>query len=223
MSSYTSEPGLSTPTTTTPPTEPVLVPVVSNNVVWPTTLTPRTFTLTLVADLRVTGSVFGGSEIVNDLEDDFWTVSMEVDSRSGDEAARLESLVNWLQGGINTAEFGHFARPQPRGAVLNTSLSASAAKGADSVFMTTSAGQEIKIGDMFSVSGLLLQVAETVSATGASTEVKLVNRLRRDLTSGSAVTFNNPKIRWRMSSASAVSNTIGGTNSVSLEFVEDIS
>lgn len=227
----------------------------TTSVIWPSTLTPRTFTLTLVPDLRVVGAVFGGSEIVNDLEDDTWRVSMEVDSRSGAQGAALEALVNWLQGGIHTTEFGHFARPQPRGDVLTTTLATSAAKGADSVLMYTTPGQTIKIGDMFSVGGLLLQVADTVTATttttttlfyesdttlfyssdttrfysrgvgtslNALTEVKLVNRLRLAIAAGSAVNFNNPKIRWRMSNASGVSHTLGGTNSVSLEFVEDI-
>lgn len=194
----------------------------TTSVIWPSTLTPRTFTLTLAPDLRVAGSVFGGSETVNDLEDDTWRVNMEVDSRSGDQGAALEALVNWLQGGINITEFGHFARPQPRGNVLTTTLAASAAKGADSVLMYTTPGQTIKIGDMFSVGGLLLQVADTVTATTTSTDVKLVNRLRLAIAAGSAVNFNNPKIRWRMSNASGVSHTVGGTNSVSLEFVEDI-
>lgn len=192
----------------------------TTSVVWPSTLTPRTFTLTLVPDLRVVGSVFGGSEIVNDLEDDTWRVNMEVDSRSGDQGAALEALVNWLQGGINTAEFGHFARPQPRGNVLTTTLAANAAKGADSVLVYTTPGQTIKIGDMFSVGGLLLQVADTVTATSSITDVKIVNRLALAIPLGSAVNFNNPKIKWQMVSASSVSHTVGGTNSVSLEFVE---
>lgn len=87
------------------------------NIVWPDNLCPRTFSLQLVADTRTSLSVYGGSEIVNDLADDVWQVSMEVDSRSGDTGATLEALVNYLQGGIHTVEFGHFARPSPRGDV----------------------------------------------------------------------------------------------------------
>jgi hypothetical protein len=82
------------------------------NIVWPDNLCPRTFSLQLLADVRTSASVYGGSEIVNDLADDTWAVSMEIDSRNGDTAASLEALVNYLQGGIHTAEFGHLARPK---------------------------------------------------------------------------------------------------------------
>lgn len=52
---------------------------------------------------------------MNDLEDDTWAVTMEIDSRSGETGDALGALVNYLQGGIHTAEFGHFARPLPIG------------------------------------------------------------------------------------------------------------
>ena len=192
------------------------------NIEWPDSLCPRSFSLQLKADLRVAASVYGGSEIVNDLADDTWVAMMEVDSRSGDTAATLEALVNYLQGGIHTAEFGHFARPQPRGTVLTTTLAANSDKGADNVTLATTAGQTISVGDMFSVSGLLLQVSETVTATGSTTTVKLVNRLRKSLSSGGAVNFNNPKIRWRLSTASNVQNLVGYTGPVTLNFIEDV-
>jgi len=96
------------------------------NIVWPDNLCPRTFSLQLVADTRTSVSVYGGSEIVNDLADDFWRVSMEVDSRSGDTAAALEALVNYIQGGIHTVEFGHFVRPSPRGTLTTLSRASTA-------------------------------------------------------------------------------------------------
>jgi hypothetical protein len=192
------------------------------NIVWPDSLCPRSFSLQLKADIRTAGSVYGGSEIVNDLADDTWAAMMEVDSRSGNTAATLEALVNYLQGGLHTAEFGHFVRPQPRGTMLSTTLANAAAKGAESLTLTTTAGQTVKVGDMLSVSGLLLQVSETVTATGNTTQVKLVNRLRMTLTSGATASFNNPKIRWRLSTASSVQNLVGYTGPVTLNFVEDV-
>lgn len=192
------------------------------NIVWPDNLCPRTFSLKLLADLRVSPSLYGGSEVVNDLEDDTWEVLMEVDSRSGDIAASLEALVNYLQGGVHTAEFGHFARPKPLGTVLTSTLAAGAAKGADSVLLATSPGQVVKAGDFFGVQGLLLQASQTVSASGSTTAVPIVNRLRKSLTSGAAVNFNNPKIRWRLSATSEVKNLVGYTGPVSLSFIEDV-
>ena len=62
---------------------------------------------------------------MNDLEDDTWAVTMEIDSRSGETGDALGALVNYLQGGIHTAEFGHFARPQSsRSAGLSRASSA---------------------------------------------------------------------------------------------------
>ena len=192
------------------------------NVVWPDSLCPRTFSLRLIADTRSSGSVYGGSEIVNDLEDDTWAVTMEIDSRSGDDAATLEAYVNYLQGGIHTAEFGHFARPQPRGSVLSATLFLNAAKGASSIVIGTSSGQTVQAGDLLKVSGLLLQCSESVTATGTTTTVKLVNRLRKDLTSNTHVDFDNPKIKWRLDSRSSVSSDEGGSGPVTLRFSEDV-
>lgn len=192
------------------------------NIVWPNILCPRTFSLQLLADVRVSASVYGGSEIVNDLAEDTWAVSMEIDSRSGDTAASLEALVNYLQGGIHTAEFGHFARPQPRGTVLTTTLSEAASKGSDSLTIVTTPGQVVKLGDFLGVSDLLLQCAETVTATTTSASVKLVNRLRKALTTGLQVNFNNPKTKWRLSDACEVRNLVGYTGPVTLDFIEAI-
>lgn len=192
------------------------------NIIWPDSLCPRTFSLQLLADTRTSASVYGGSEVVNDLADDTWAASMEIDSRSGDTAAALEALVNYLQGGIHTAEFGHFARPQPSGTVTSTSLTDNALKGADSVLVLTEAQQVVKAGDFFSISGLLLQCSETVTATSTITEVKLVNRLRKALSGAALVNFNNPKVKWRLDTASQVSNLVGYTGPVSLSFIEDV-
>ena len=192
------------------------------NIVWPASMCPRTFSLQLLADVRTSASVYGGSEIVNDLADDTWTVSMEVDSRSGDTAASLEALVNYLQGGIHTAEFGHFARPQPRGTVLTTTLTAGASKGADSLTIATTPGQIVKVGDFLGVSDLLLQCSKTVTATTTSTSINLVNRLRQGLTTGLQANFNNPKIKWRLSDSSEVKNLVGYTGPVTLNFIEAI-
>lgn len=101
-------------------------------------------------------------------------------------------------------------------------LYSNADKGSDSVLLTTAVGQSFTVGDMFSISGLLLQAAETVTATSATTEVKLVNRLRKALVAGASVNFDNPKIKWRLDSASEVGYLVGYTSPVTLSFIEDI-
>lgn len=118
------------------------------NIVWPSDLCPRTFSLQFVPDTRRFTTPFGGADIVTDMADDSWTAMLEIDSRSGSTAAKLESLINYLQGGIHTCEFGHIARPLPRGNLPTTStLAASASKGASTVVVTATTGQYIKDGD----------------------------------------------------------------------------
>lgn len=195
------------------------------NIIWPSELIPRTFTLKLVPSVQSSSTIFGGSEYVSDLAEDYWEVSMEVDGRSGNTAASLEALVNYIQGGLHTVEFGHFARSQPRGTLPNTTLAASAAKGSDSLVVNNPlpAGSfSVKAGDMLLAGNLLLQVEEDALISGASSEIKIVNRLRNSLSLGASVILNSPKIRWRLSNQSSVSNIVGGTSSVTLDFVEDI-
>jgi len=109
-----------------------------------------------------------------------------------------------------------------RAADFVTTLTENAAKGFDSIVISTPSGQTVKAGDMFVVSGLLLQVAETVTATGPTTRVKLVNRLRKALLAGSPIDSHRAKIRWRLASESAVQNLVGYTGPVSLNFIEDV-
>jgi hypothetical protein len=103
-----------------------------------------------------------------------------------------------------------------------TTLAENTAKGFDSIVINTPTGQTVKAGDMFVVSGLLLQVAETVTATGPTTRVKLVNRLRKALIAGSPIDSHRAKIRWRLDSESEVQNLVGYTGPVSLTFIEDV-
>lgn len=193
------------------------------NIVWPSDLCPRTFSLQFVPDVRRFTAPFGGSSIITDLADDSWTAMFEVDSRSGATAAKLESLVNYLQGGIHTCEFGHIARPLPRGILPATALlNSSASKGASVVLVNAGVGTTVKDGDFFEVGGLLLQASGDASDISGILTIPIVNSLRYSITSGTVVTFNSPKIKWRLSNASSVSNLVGYSAPVSLSFIEDI-
>jgi hypothetical protein len=109
-----------------------------------------------------------------------------------------------------------------RAADIVTMLTTDSPKGSATINVSTVSGQTVKAGDMFVISGLLLQVAESVTATGTSTTVKLVNRLRKALTAGLPIDSHRAKIKWRLESSSAVSNLVGYTGPVSLSFTEDV-
>lgn len=193
------------------------------NVIWPSDLCPRTFSLQFNPDLRRFTAPFGGADIITDLADDSWSAMFEVDSRSGSKAATLEALVNYLQGGRHTCEFGHIARPLPRGNLpTTTTLKVSALKGSNVVVVNATTGHTIKEGDFFEVGGLLLQCSEDAISIADSLTIPVINSLRNALTEALTVTFHNPKIKWRLSSASGVGFTVGYSSSVSLSFVENI-
>ena len=193
------------------------------NVVWPQSLCPRTFSLQLVADVRNYPSTFGGSEIVTDMSSDFWTAFMEIDSRSGSSAAQLEALVNYLQGGINTAEFGHFARTLPNGTIALATLTATdSAKGSYTIRLNATTGATVKTGDLFSVGGLLLMCSQDAVASAGVIDIPLVNRLRIAIPANMTANFSAPRIKFRLDSESSVNQLIGYSAPVSLSFVEDI-
>ena len=191
------------------------------NVVWPQSLCPRSFSLTLNTSMRSFPATFGGSESVTDMLTDYWSVSMEIDSRSGNTAAQLEALINYLQGGEHTAEFGHFVRPTPSGLLPATgSLASLASQGASTVVLTVPTGSSILAGDYFKVGDLLVQAQTDASAVGTVLTVPIVNRLRKSISSGSAVIFDNPTIKFYLDSASSVNQVVGYSGGVSLSFSE---
>lgn len=194
------------------------------NIVWPSELCPITFSLKLNADLRINQSPFGGSETVTDMGDDTWSVVMEVDSRSGVQAGKLEGYVNYLQGGEHTVELSHFARPKPNGTLqVSTGLTSAAAKGASTINIGGVSGKTLLAGDMLGVDGLLLQVSEDcVANLSGILTVKLVNRLRRSLPVNLPVNLQSPTAKFRMSESSALSHSVGYTDAISMKFEEDI-
>lgn len=194
------------------------------NIIWPENLCPRTFSLQLEADVRTYAATFGGSELVTDMQSDFWTATMEIDSRSGSEAAALEALVNYIQGGIHTVEFYHFARSLPSGTVsLTSSVVNSAAIGASSITISATSGSTVKAGDIFSAGDLLLMCSEDCVASSNNITVPIVNRLRTTVSAGAFVNFNKPTLKFRHIAASGLKNLAGSSSSpVTMSFVEDI-
>lgn len=80
-------------------------------------------------------------------------------------------------------------------------LSATAAQGAQSLSVTTSvAGVTVKAGDMLGVGTQLVMVGADATAAGTALTVPLASRLRASVASGSAVVWDKPRAKFRLSS-----------------------
>jgi hypothetical protein len=188
----------------------------------PRVFTPRSFTAALQTTQRVHASPFGGSEQAVDLLNDRWLFSLELAPRTHDEAAQIEAFIGAMRGATNTTELHHFARPAPRGTISGTVTAQDAAQGASSIVLNATTGHTFKAGDLFGVSGLLLQVAADCTAASGAITVPLVNRLRSAIVAGAAVTLSQPKASFRLMSAPRVQYVGGYAEGTALDFAEVI-
>jgi hypothetical protein len=118
--------------------------------------------------------------------------------------------------------------PAPNGTIAGSpTLAVNASQGAASIQIQTSPsvpGATLIGGDMLGVSGLLLMAAPgTYTADGAGKiTVSIVNRLRKALTSATAVTITKPKAAFRLLSHSGVTFGQGMGSEVELTMGEAI-
>lgn len=185
----------------------------------PAAFAPRTCTFKEMVNQRVAASPFGGSEQAIDMLNDRWLVSVETGTLSRMDAVAIEVFIAALRGQTNTVALYHFARPVVAGTIAGAkTLSASAAQGAASVSITATG--TLLTGDMIGVGGLLLMVAQDCTAAGGIITVPLVNRLRKALSSGAAVTTTQPTANFRLLSTPGVQHTRGWSPPVSFDFGE---
>jgi len=185
---------------------------------------PGGFSLQLVPYQRGSSSPYGGSMQVVDLLQDYWTATVSVPPMLEDDAAELEAWINGMRGMTQVANLHHLARPWPRGTLAGSpTAAASAAVGAASISINTTAGATLRSGDMLGVGGMLLQVALDCVANGAGLlVVPIVNRLRKAVSSGAAVTWDRPTAAFRLITPVSVLYTPGYAEGVTLDFMEDV-
>jgi hypothetical protein len=185
---------------------------------------PVAFSLQLMVNQRVHSSPFGGSEQVIDMLNDRWTATVAVPARTNDEAAIYEAFIGSLRGMVNTINLFHLVRPIPRGTMRGTPTCQVSGQGDGAMVLHTGQpGCTLLAGDMFGVSGLLLQVASDVAADGSGVMVvTLVNRLRKQIANGSAITWDRPTAPFRLMSTPAMQHVPGWAEGVSLDFAEVI-
>jgi hypothetical protein len=189
----------------------------------PQSLVPSGCTLAQVTNQRVTASPFGGSEQAVDMLNDRWFMTLEIPGRYYGGAAAVEAFINAMRGQTNTVMLYHFGRQRVRGTIAGAlTLSATAAQGASSVSITATNGTTLLAGDLIGIGGLLLMVAADTTASGGVMAVSLTNRLRKQLTSGSAVTITRPTAEFRLASAPVVRYVPGFTDGFTVDFAEVI-
>lgn len=186
----------------------------------PAAFKPRTCLFTQSTNQRVSASPFGGSEQAVDMLNDRWLVSIQTAGLNRASALSLEVFIAALRGQTDTVALYHFARPYVAGTIAGAkTLSAGAAQGAASISITATG--TLVAGDMLGVGGLLLMVARDCAAVAGVITVPLTNRLRKALSSGSAVATTQPTANFRLLATNGVQHIPGRrAEPVSFDFGE---
>lgn len=193
-----------------------------STVTWPADLKRLSFSIKLEINQRSYASPYGGSEQVVDLLNDRWLISITMQPARRDAASQLESFINSLRGMTNTVALWHMARPTIAG-TLSSATAQATAQGAAQILLNATTGQTLKAGDMIGIGGLLLQVADDCTSSGSVLTVPLVNRLRKAISAGAAVTLTKPTANFRLMTKGAAPQYLGGyAEGVSLDFAEVI-
>jgi hypothetical protein len=155
---------------------------------------------------------------------DRWIAEATIDPKIGADAATTEAFINSLRGGANTVNVMHFQRLRPNGTQFSsTTLQTATNQGANSFVLVSTTGLTLLEGDLFTLDGLLLQVAEDCTAVSNLLTVTTLNRARRACAAGSVAVFNQPTIRMRLVDLPTLSYQAGGVlSATSLMLAEDL-
>ena len=191
----------------------------------PAQFVPRSCTLSLATNQRVSASPFGGSEQAVDLLNDRWVMDLDLPQSLHANGAWLEAFIGNLRGQVNVVALYHFARPYPRGTARGTILtSAIVAQGASSIpvdGISPSTGT-LLAGDLIGIAGALYMVGADVTASGGAATVPIVNRVRVAIADNAAVSWDKPTALFRLLSPSSVTYAPGIASSTSFTFGEAI-
>lgn len=193
---------------------------------WPTTIDVKNCRFVLQVSQVANASPFGGSEQVLDRLNDRWMVYLTLPVELYADAAAVEAFLASFRGMVNTINFWHFARPQPRGTLRGTLVTSGVqAQGASQIVLSGgTAGGTLLAGDMLGPPGQLVQVASPCTADGSGNiTVPIVNRLRASIASGQSVAWDKPTVPFRKLSDTGVTYEAGITEEVECTFGEAVS
>lgn len=128
-----------------------------------------------------------------------WTCTLTLRRASAfAERAQQEALASKLNLGNNRVALFHFAHPAPYGTMRGSpTITSTAAQGATTLAITTTANATLRAGDMIGVtaggSAQLLRVADAATANGSGAmTVSVIPAIRGQVTAGSAVVWDKP-------------------------------
>lgn len=180
------------------------------NIAWPDQAIPSEFSLTRYTKVLRNKSMFGHTGQNIDLLNDRWLASVSLATKSKEDAGVIESFVNNFRSGANTVQIYHFSRPEISGRLSTPTLYSNITLGSESINIAAQAGDSLKAGDMLGIAGLLLQVAFDCQAAGGVLTATLTHRVRKSVSSGTAVQIEKPTGKFRLIGKGSSSYGPGG-------------
>lgn len=111
--------------------------------------------------------------------------------------AQREALFARIAGQTNFVTMWHLLRREPRGTLRGTpTLAASLGQGATQAIITCTSGATLKAGDLIKIGTQTVIVAADAAAVSTSITVDFCNPLRAAVSSGTAVEWDKPRIKW---------------------------
>lgn len=192
---------------------------------WPTSdvFRPAHFEIALRSNVLISASQFTGSIQTVEVPGARWVIAMQLDPAEWSGQAVREGILSQIAGQANRVALWHFARPAPRGTMRGSpTLSATAAAGATTLSIMTTALATLLAGDMVKVGSQLVQVVTDATADGAGAmSASIRPALRAQVASGSAVTWDRPTGLFLLTQQEVrVPYQPGMGGEISLEFVE---
>lgn len=173
-------------------------------ITWPSTrlFIPQRFELALRSNVVISTSPLTGATQTVEIPGARWVGSMTLTPCTQADQAAREALLTQIAGQANRVALWHFARPVPRGTMRgNPTLSATAAAGATSMAVSTTAGATALAGDMFSVGSQLVQCVTDAAADGAGAMTMSIRpALRAQVASATAVVWDKPTAAFILTS-----------------------
>lgn len=163
---------------------------------------PGTFEIGLRSSMSVSTSPLNGSVQTVEIPGLRWMFSMTYGFDSIQERAQVAAYWAKVGGQANRVGLWHLARPAPRGTMRGAPVLAStAAVGATSASISTTAGATVKTGDMLTLGGRLIQIAADAAADGlGNLVVTFTPRLHIAAAAGSEVVWDRPKASFIITS-----------------------
>ena len=185
------------------------------------------FTLLQVNNIRAFSSPYGSNEILTDMLNDRWKMTIGIGITNYRNAAAVEAFVNAQRNGINTVNLYHFVRPTPQGTMTGTpTLNGAHAAGVDTIAITGgvgNAGKTLVAGDIIGLGSLLLMIAANLTLDGSGNgTATMTNRLRVAQPSGAAITWNYPTAPFRLTTVPGVAYAGTQVSGMTLDYLEAV-